>query len=227
MELRLRQADRLATVGRMAANLAHEIRNPLASLTGGVEALAEPIPDEVRQRLTRIVLAESERLDAILAGFLEYAEPARLAPDTINVADTLEDVLGLLAAGPATGAVRIAREFSPPPLHWRVDPQQFRQALWMLCLNAIDAMPDGGELRVGAAVRPGALEVSVSDTGDAIAPPDLPHVFEPFAPIRPGQGGLGLALAHRIAQAHGGGIEVRSTPGGGTTFILTLPPCHG
>jgi two-component system sensor histidine kinase HydH len=107
-----------------------------------------------------------------------------------------------------------------------VDAQQFRQILWNLCLNAVEAMPDGGELRVAAAVRAGMLEVAVSDTGDGIGAGDLAHVFEPFFSTKPEGTGLGLALVHRIVQEHGGEIDVRSASGLGTTFTLTLPARH-
>jgi signal transduction histidine kinase len=104
-----------------------------------------------------------------------------------------------------------------------VDAQQFRQILWNLCLNAVEAMPEGGELRVSVSVRGATLEVAVSDTGDGIAAADVSHVFEPFFSTKPEGTGLGLALVHRIVQDHGGEIDVRSAPGLGTTFTLTLP----
>ena len=105
-----------------------------------------------------------------------------------------------------------------------MDPEQFRQVLWNLCLNAVEAMPQGGELSVGATAVPGQkLEVWVTDSGHGIAPDDLTHVFEPFFSTKPGGTGLGLSLVHRIVQEHGGEVDVRSTPGLGTTFTVTLP----
>ncbi len=227
MEARMRQADRLATLGRMAANIAHEIRNPLAALTGAIEVLAGPTtPEEARDRLSQIVMRESERLNQIIKSFLEYARPAPLTLETVSVADTLEDVLVLFEHRAQAASLKVVREFGAP-LSWRVDPQQFKQVLWNLCLNAVEAMPDGGELRVGAAAAPGQmLEVWVSDTGSGIAPEDLSHVFEPFFSTKPEGTGLGLALVHRIVQEHGGEIDVRSTPGCGTTFTVSLPARH-
>ncbi|MGH7278141.1 MAG: two-component system sensor histidine kinase NtrB, partial [Candidatus Rokuibacteriota bacterium] len=224
MERRVRQADRLATLGRMAANIAHEIRNPLASMTGAIEALAANLGAvEERDRLAQIVLRESDRLNDIIKSFLEYARPAPLAVETIDVAEALDEVLVLLEhrAGPGPG-LKVVRDF-PAPLAWRLDPQQFRQAVWNLCLNAVEAMPDGGELRVGAEVHRRRLEVSVADTGDGIASAELSHLFEPFFSTKPHGSGLGLALVHRIVQDHGGEADVRSAPGMGTTFTLTFP----
>jgi two-component system sensor histidine kinase PilS (NtrC family) len=223
MESRMRQADRLATVGRMAANIAHEIRNPLASLTGAIEVLTSPLTaDDARERLSQIVARESERLNHIIKNFLEYARPAPLSIATFDVAAAAEEVLLLLEHRTTPGSLKVIREFAPS-IPWAVDAQQFRQILWNLCLNAVEAMPEGGELRVSVAANGTTLEVAVSDTGDGIAAADLSHVFEPFFSTKPEGTGLGLALVHRIVQDHGGEIDVRSSPGLGTTFTLTLP----
>jgi two-component system sensor histidine kinase PilS (NtrC family) len=226
MEARVRHADRLASLGRMSANIAHEIRNPLASLTGAIEALAGNLASaDARDRLARIVLRESERLNQIIKDFLEYARPAPLAVRAVNVAEILDEVLVLLEHRARPGTLKLVREF-PPSLPWEVDPQQFRQALWNLCLNALEAMPDGGELRIGAAAERDHLEIRVTDMGEGIAPNELFHVFEPFYSTKASGSGLGLALVHRIIQDHGGDIDVRSAPGFGTTFTMTLPPRH-
>jgi two-component system sensor histidine kinase PilS (NtrC family) len=223
MESRMRQADRLATVGRMAANIAHEIRNPLASLTGAIEVLTSPLTaDDARERLSQIVAHESERLNHIIKNFLEYARPAPLSIATFDVAAAAEEVLLLLEHRTSSGSLKVIREFAPS-IPWAVDAQQLRQILWNLCLNAVEAMPEGGELRVSVSVRGATLEVAVSDTGDGIAAADVSHVFEPFFSTKPEGTGLGLALVHRIVQDHGGEIDVRSSPGLGTTFTLTLP----
>jgi len=226
LEARMRHADRLATLGRMAANIAHEIRNPLASMTGAIEVLVgEERPPEMRDRLASIVLRESGRLNEIVKGFLEYARPAPLTPASINAADCLDEVLLLIEHRAAPGSLKIVREFSGP-LHVTLDPQQFRQVVWNLCLNAVQAMPEGGELRVGASVHDGRLEVRVTDTGEGIRNEDLSHVFEPFFSTRDGGTGLGLALVHRVVQDHGGDVEAHSVPGAGTTFAVTLPVVH-
>ncbi len=219
----MRQADRLATLGRMAANIAHEIRNPLASLTGAIEVLTSPLAGEdSRERLSQIVARESERLNHIIKNFLEYARPAPLSITTFDVAAAAEEVMLLLEHRTSPGSLKLIREF-PPSVVWPVDAQQFRQVLWNLCLNAVEAMPDGGELRVSVGLRGETLEVTVSDTGEGIAAGDVAHVFEPFFSTKEAGTGLGLALVHRVVQEHGGDIDVRSAPGLGTTFTLTLP----
>ena len=226
MEDRLRHADRLATLGRMSANIAHEIRNPLASLTGAIEVLASQGPTgELRERLANIVLKESARLNAILRDFLEYARPAPLARVRVNVCETIDEVLVLLEHRATPGVLKVVREL-PPTLMWEVDPQQFRQAVWNLCLNAVQAMPDGGELRVTACTVDESLVVRIEDSGHGIGGGDVAHVFEPFFSTKPGGSGLGLALVHRILKDHGGEVDVESTAGGGSTFTLRIPH-HG
>jgi len=228
MEQRMRQADRLATVGRLSANMAHEIRNPLASMSGAVEALAKDLPpDEGRNRLVEIVLRESERLNHIVGAFLEYARPAPLTRIDVNLAQIIDEVLLLIEHGPLPEHLKIMREYAEL-LPARVDPQQIRQAIWNLCLNAVQAMPNGGEMRVGGRALGGSerehIQIWVADSGHGIADADLPHIFEPFYSTK--AGGIGLALVYRVLQDHGGLIEARSQPGDGTTFTLTLPAAH-
>jgi two-component system sensor histidine kinase PilS (NtrC family) len=227
MEQQVRQADRLATIGRLSANIAHEIRNPLASLSGAIEALVRELPaDPGRERLVEIVLRESERLNRIIRDFLEYARPAPMASHAVDLADLLEEVVLLVEHRSLPAELKVIREYGEK-LPARVDPQQVRQAIWNLCINAVQAMPEGGELRVGGRVVPGGgpprLQLWISDTGQGIAETDLPQIFEPFFSTKAEGSGIGLALVYRVVQDHGGQIEVRSQPGTGTSFMLILP----
>jgi two-component system sensor histidine kinase PilS (NtrC family) len=231
MEQQVRQADRLATIGRLSANIAHEIRNPLASLSGAIEALVRELPaDPGRNRLVEIVLRESERLNRIISDFLEYARPAPMASQAVDLADLLEEVVLLVEHRSLPAELKVVREYDEK-LPARVDPQQLRQTIWNLCINAVQAMPEGGELRVGGRVVPGAepprLHFWISDTGDGIAESDLPHIFEPFFSTKAEGSGIGLALVYRVVQDHGGQIEVRSQPGAGTSFMVVLPSADG
>lgn len=227
MEERMRQADRLATIGRLAANIAHEIRNPLASLSGAIEVLARELPREgTNDRLVQIVLRESDRLNRIITEFLEYARPAPLHPLPVNVGEVLDEVLLLLEHRALPPDLKVVREYDGA-VTALVDPQHFRQAIWNLCTNALEAMPEGGELRIGAGIvtqrATRKLEVWVADTGSGIDSESLPHIFEPFFSTKPEGSGIGLALVHRVIRDHGGDVEVRSEPGVGTTFTLRLP----
>jgi two-component system sensor histidine kinase PilS (NtrC family) len=222
MEARMRQADRLASLGRMSANIAHEIRNPLASMTGAIEALTGSGERDEREKLTQIVLRESDRLNRIIGDFLAYARPTPLAARRTDVTAVLEDVLMLLEHRPLPGGIKLVRAFEGP-LWADVDANALRQALWNLCLNAVQAMASDGELTVGAAADGAALALWVADTGPGIGAADVGHIFEPFFSTKPEGSGLGLALVHRIMRDHGGDVDVRTTPGVGTTFTLSLP----
>ena len=224
MEERMRQADRLASLGRMSANIAHELRNPLASLTGAIEVLGADtaLGDEERQRLTGIVLRESERLNGIISDFLTYARPAPLDRARVDVNALIEEVLLLLEHGALPADLKLLRSF-PDALHAELDGAQLRQALWNLVLNAAQAMPSGGELSVTASIEGRMLSISVADTGTGIPSSVLPHVFEPFFSTKSGGSGLGLALVDRVTRDHGGEVIVHSTPGLGTTVILRIP----
>lgn len=226
-EAAARRADRLAGLGRMAANMAHEIRNPLAALTAAAEVLTRPsTSSELRPRLADIVRRESARLDRLIADFLGYARPTPPELSPGDLADTLDDVLRSLQHEPLPGGLTIVRDYGDS-LPWRFDSQQLRRALRNLCLNAVQAMPDGGELRVAASADADRLILRVADTGPGLEADEVGHVFEPFHGARTGEPGLGLALTHRIVTAHGGDIEVTSTPGAGTAFTLTLPRPRG
>jgi two-component system sensor histidine kinase PilS (NtrC family) len=226
MEEQVRRADRLAAVGRLSANIAHEIRNPLASMSGAIEALSRELPPDARRgRLVEIALHESQRLNQLITDLLDYARPAPLSLMEVDAAPLLEEVLVLLEHRPAAGDVKLVREYDGA-LPLRADPQQLRQAMWNLCLNAVQSMPEGGELRVGG--RPaggprGRVELWVADTGHGIAEADLPHIFEPFYSTKRDGTGLGLALTFRIVQDHGGHLDVKSEVGAGTTVTVALP----
>ena len=224
MEERMRQADRLASLGRMSANIAHELRNPLASLTGAIEALGSgtTLGNEERDRLTGIVLRESDRLNGIISDFLTYARPAPLDRVRVDVTALIEEVLLLLQHGRMPPDLKLVRAF-PEALVADLDGRQLRQALWNLVLNAAQAMPSGGELAVSAGIDGATLSIGVTDTGAGIPSSALPHVFEPFFSTKSGGSGLGLALVDRITRDHGGEVLVESTPGVGTTVTLRIP----
>src|SRR6266545_3080466 len=231
MEQRMRQADRLAAVGRLSANMAHEIRNPLASMSGAIEALTRELPaDAARSRLVEIVLRESERLNHIVGDFLEYARPSPLSPLDVNVAEILDEVLLLIEHRALPANLKVTREYGET-LPTRADPQRLRQAVWNLSLNAVQSMPEGGDMRVGAEHVPGPnggrLKIWISDSGCGIPETDMPHIFEPFFSTKPEGSGIGLALVYRVLEEHGGLVEVRSRVGEGTTFTLTLPASDG
>jgi two-component system sensor histidine kinase PilS (NtrC family) len=178
-------------------------------------------------RLADIVMAESERLNHLVRDFLEYARPAPMRRIPTDLAEILDEVLLLVEHRSLPDNLTLIRQY-PESLRAHVDPQQFRQTLWNLCINAVQSMPDGGELRVGSCGlfdhgQASWLQIWVADTGCGIADEHLPHIFEPFYSTKPEGSGLGLALVYRVLQDHGGQVEVRTRPGEGTAFTLTLP----
>jgi two-component system sensor histidine kinase PilS (NtrC family) len=234
MEEQVRQADRLAAIGRLAAGLAHEIRNPIGSIRGSVEVLRGSLdPQGDDRRLMDIVLRESDRLDAIIRDFLQFSRPPHLVRVPTDLTAMLDEILLMLAnqggiQGPDGPRVRFRRDPMEPTVKADVDPAQMRQALWNLCLNAVEAMPQGGELRVGARTVAGGsgrtlMEITVEDTGVGITAAELTQVFEPFFTTKPQGTGLGLAIAHRIVEDHGGEIQVQSEPWRGSRFTISLP----
>jgi len=233
LERRLRQADRLRAVGELAASIAHEIRNPLASIAGSIEMLTESDAiGDGEQRLLRIIMKESDRLNHIIEEFLAYARERtpQLAPHDIHT--IVEEVVTLFRNN-AAATRGIQLELDAPDELPRVlaDGEQIKQVFFNLLRNATDAMPSGGTIRVqieacepeAADHEPAPLCVRVSDTGCGIPPEALDHVFEPFFSTKRGGLGIGLALAEKIMRGHNGTISVESVSGNGTTFSITLP----
>jgi two-component system sensor histidine kinase PilS (NtrC family) len=228
MEARVQRSERLAALGQLAANMAHEIRNPLASMSGSIELLSRDRSLSPGNReLMEIVLEEADRLNRLISDFLDYARPSKPQPIPVDLADLCEEALRMLENAPPSGArVGIETELKPAPIE--ADPGQLKQVLWNLVKNAIEAMPGGGTLSVGAAAVPaGGAVLSVRDTGAGIEPADLARIFDPFFTTKERGLGLGLATVHRIVDGHGGRVEVQSAPGRGTTFTVHLPARPG
>ena len=223
MEEAVRRADRLAVVGGLAAGLAHEIRNPLASMCGSIEVLgAAPGLDEQERRLMQVVRSEAERLEALVREFLSFARPLSPAIEALDGARAVSDTVELFRAEVAERGIELqARAEAPVWVH--ADPGQFRQVLWNLLGNAADATPPGGRVDVQMVSQGGQGVLEVKDTGHGIADEDVDRIFDPFFTTKERGTGLGLAIVHRIVEAHGGNLSVRSQVGRGTTFRVALP----
>jgi two-component system sensor histidine kinase PilS (NtrC family) len=220
---------RLAAVGEMAAGIAHEIRNPLASMTGSIQILRQELALSPEQaKLMDIVLRESERLNDTIRTFLAYARPRRPEVVRFEVRRALRDTTTLLRNSPEFGeGHRVELDVQDDELWFDADESQFRQIVWNLATNAIRAMPEGGRLWLRAAlsqetVAP-ALVLEVRDEGTGIAPDEIERVFHPFRSSFAQGTGLGLAIVHRIVTDHGGTVAVASEPRRGTTIRVTLP----
>jgi two-component system sensor histidine kinase PilS (NtrC family) len=185
-------------------------------------------PQGADRRLMDIVLRESDRLDGTITEFLEFSRPRRLQPALTDVTQMIDEVLLLI--GQSGQGVRIVKEYPDGTVKALVDAAQVRQALWNLCRNSLDAMPQGGDLRVVAGLAPAEgqeqrtlVEILVEDSGPGISPDHLPNIFEPFFTTKPDGTGLGLAIVHRIIQEHEGEIRVETARSGGARFVILLP----
>ncbi len=244
MEAEIKRAEQLAAVGRLSAAMAHEIRNPLASISGSIQLLrAELILDESNRYLMDIVAREIERLNSIITDFLRYARPRALELEEVDIHTLITGTLDLLTNGlPKGSAVTIHTEFAPdiPPIH--ADPQGLREVIWNLCLNAMEGMDHHGTLTIRTLAQamaphlplvatesptpPRELLIDVTDTGLGIAPEVRDKIFEPFFSTKKGGTGLGLATVDRLVCMHMGRVEVESTLGHGTTMRIHLPLPH-
>jgi two-component system sensor histidine kinase PilS (NtrC family) len=243
MEVEIKRGEQLAAVGRLSAAIAHEIRNPLASISGSIQLLrSELVLEASNQRLMDIIAREIERLNTIITDFLAYARPRPLQYAEVDIHKLISGTLDLLCNGlPEASAIAIHTEFSPHVPSMMVDPQGLRQVIWNLCLNAVEAMHYQGALTIRTMIQrlpdqpycahpeslPAAQElvIDVVDTGPGISPELKEKVFEPFYSTKDGGTGLGLATVDRIIYNHKGRIEVDSQLGHGTTVRIHLPFC--
>jgi two-component system sensor histidine kinase PilS (NtrC family) len=230
MEEQVRTQERLATVGSLAAGIAHEIRNPLASLSGSIQVLQGELDlHGDNKHLMDIVVRETDRLNTIITEFLEYARLKNAQNDRIELLPILDETIMLLKnCRDCSCDIRI-RHTIDPDVVIRGDAQRLRQVFWNLLINACQAMPQGGEIVITA--RPFTRahddtswwEIRIADTGWGIAYDDRVKIFNPFFTTKTGGTGLGLAIVYRIIEDHRGTITVDSVPGKGTQFIIRLP----
>jgi two-component system sensor histidine kinase PilS (NtrC family) len=221
----LLRKERLAVLGQLAGGLAHQIRNPLPSISGSVQALrSSVVPGSSEQRLMEIVVSESQRLSSIIEDFLKYVRPRERAIEQVDAAGALRDVVTLLKhSDEVLPTHRIVLDLDPESVTVAADPGQLRQIFWNLARNALAAMPEGGTLTVSSRLNDGRFLASISDEGRGMTAEQRDVLFTPFAHSFPGGTGLGLAIVYRIVEEHGGRIAVETAPNQGTTIRITLP----
>ncbi|QOX78693.1 PAS domain S-box protein [Trichlorobacter lovleyi] len=232
MELALKRSDRLAALGELSARMAHEIRNPLAAISGSVQLLAEHGSlREHESRLLAIVMRESDRLNGLITDFLAYARPTPPRFERFNLYHLVRDLQALLMADSRFDKIRLVLDLSEDLTAW-ADRDQLQQVLLNLLHNAAEAMPDGGEIVVSADLQSGTddagrafslLCLKVMDQGCGMNEDTCRHLFEPFWTTKPAGTGLGLATVYRIVEGHGGMIQADPRDGGGTMMTLLLP----
>jgi two-component system sensor histidine kinase PilS (NtrC family) len=227
LERDARLQQRLAAVGEMAAGIAHEIRNPLASISGSMQILRKELALNGEQsQLMDIVLRESERLNQTIRSFLAYARPQRFGITRLDLRPVLQDVALLLRNSAEVGQDHVVDVDVPGlPVWCEIDEGQVRQVIWNLATNGLRAMPGGGRLSLGARREAGntAGVLVVKDEGVGMPESELDAIFQPFHGTFEKGSGLGMAIVHRIVNDYGGEIRVASKPGGGTTVEVRLP----
>jgi two-component system sensor histidine kinase PilS (NtrC family) len=219
--------QRLAAVGEMAAGIAHEIRNPLASMSGSIQILRQELPLSAEQeQLMDIVLRESERLNTTIRSFLAYARPQRFQIQRFDVRRALNDAALLLRnSAEVQDSHEIVLDVPPSELWYEADEGQIKQIIWNLATNGLRAMPDGGRLRLTGAIEPASegVALTVEDEGIGIPAAELEGLFQPFNGRFAKGSGLGLAIVHRIVADYHGEIRVNSQQGVGTSVSVRLP----
>lgn len=218
--------ERLSEAGRVSASLAHEIRNPLAAISGSVQVLKKELALSAEQRdLMDIVLKESERVSHSLEQFLDFALPSKKVFSVISLTDILDEMLKILQGGGVlNGKVEVTGNFRSSDLHYFGNAGQFKQVFWNLIKNAVKAMPEGGRLRLDfPEPRKKEIRILVADSGRGMTEEDKEHLFEPFYSGFENGRGLGMSIVRKIVEDYDGRIDVRSELNKGTEILITLP----
>ena len=241
MEEHIRMVDRLAAVGRLAAGIAHEMRNPLASMSGSIQVLKSELQlDDGNERLMDIAIRETERLNALITDFLLFAKPGLEGKEVVDITKVINDTLGEFASSPEWNKdIEVYKNLSGDG-KLEANPKQLKQVFWNLFINAVQAMPEGGKLKIevrsqksevrslkymsnSQKAEDNLLEIIITDTGCGIPKEKLDKIFDPFFTTKEKGAGMGLAIAYRIIESYKGKTVVKSRLGQGTTFTIYLP----
>ena len=221
LRTKMRQQDRLAAIGEMAATVAHEIRNPLGGIRGFAALLARDLDDDdPSKRLVDKIQIGAKELERVVSELLEYTRPIQLRLRATSCADLIDTALGYVEIGERPVTIE---SLIPPELETVADPDKIRQVFLNVILNAVQSIDGRGAVRITADAQDSAIAIAFSDTGCGMTPDQLNQVFSPFFTTKEKGTGLGLAVAAKIVEAHNGSIDVESEPGKGSTFYVRLP----
>ncbi len=235
LEDQLRRDEKLKALGELSIGIAHEIRNPLASISGSIQVLKNDLKlDGEDLRLMEIVLRETDRLNQLITDYLLFARPAREKHESVDISSVASETVKVFGNCAEAAKIGIRCELTGG-MFILGDARQLGQVFWNLFLNAAHAMPDGGDLTISSRIISRenvksadadsslSVEINVADTGEGIKQEYLEKIFDPFFSTKDSGTGLGLAIVHRIIESHGGGIDVKSSVGKGSVFCITLP----
>lgn len=224
LELQVRQREKLAAVGNLAAGIAHEVRNPLSSIKGYISYFGSLFPAESENRkIARITTDEVDRVNRVISELLEFARPADLRPSLTNIGELIDHALKVVSHEASAAGVAISKKLDEKLPEMLVDPDRLLQVLLNILINAIQAMDNGGEITIFTKTEGSTLIVAVADNGKGISADDQAHIFNPYFTTKKTGTGLGMAIVHKIMETHGGSVDVYSEKDVGTTISLSLP----
>jgi two-component system, NtrC family, sensor histidine kinase HydH len=225
---RMKQSERLSSIGMLSAGLAHELRNPLASIEGATAIVGgKTCTEEQRREFLEIIQKECRRLNSLLTHFLEFARPRTPQYQTVDLDQLLESTIGMAAHAIRARAIKIRKDLLSDMPALECDPEQLKQVILNLMINAIQAMPNGGEIVVAVRPQHRQILIEVRDQGCGIRPEHLKLIFDPFFTTKENGTGLGLSVAYQIVVQHGGVLTAENNKTKGATFSLLLPLKHG
>jgi two-component system, NtrC family, sensor histidine kinase HydH len=220
----LRHSDRLASLGQLSAGIAHEIRNPLGSIQGAVDILAQDLPPEdPKSEFAKIARKEVSRLEKLTGEILQFSKPAPPKQFPIDWREIVEAACRLCSDQARSQGVEIVRRIESPEATILVDPEQVKQVLINILINAIQAQPGGGEITILGNIEAGELVLSIQDRGPGMTPEQLDRIFDPFFTTRREGTGLGLSISFQLVKNNGGRIRATSEPGRGSCFHVSFP----
>ncbi len=224
MESHVKRVEKMAYMGEMAAGLAHEIKNPLASVVGSIQLLREDLRyDSDHQRLMEIILRETDRLSTLVNDFLLFARPPAGKPKILELSKSIEEIVGLFEKDKKHGRRHTLKKILIPDVYVLMDPSHLSQVLWNLLLNAAEAIQGEGAIEIQMAwAKNNEVIILVRDSGCGIAPESVQSIFDPFFTTKSEGTGLGLSIVHRILEAYNSRLDVQSKPGFGTTVSFAL-----
>ncbi len=224
----IKRADRLSAIGQLSASLAHEIRNPLASIGGAANLVESPqTSDEMRRGALAIIHKEIQRLNRLLTNLLDFARPRPPEFQAVEPGRLMDAIIGLAGHSAQQKGITIRKDVPPAAPAFECDPEQMKQVILNLAINAVQAMTAPGEVVLSARRSDSSVVISVRDQGPGINDADLDKIFNPFFTTKEAGTGLGLSVVHQIVTQHGGVVKAERNPDRGMTFSLVLPLRHG
>jgi signal transduction histidine kinase len=220
----IKRADRLSAIGQLSASLAHEIRNPLASIDGAANLIESPqTPEEMRKGSLAIIHKEIQRLNRLLTSLLDFARPRKPEFQPIDPNRLIDAIINLAGHSAEQKGIALRKDVSASAPSIECDPEQMKQVILNLAINAIQAMTGPGEVLLAARALDSSVLISVSDQGPGVDEENLDKIFNPFFTTKEAGTGLGLSVVHQIVTQHGGVVNAERNPGGGMTFVLVIP----